>query len=657
MSRAYYSDSIDSFRATDSHTILGLLAKNHHFALEELQRDAWITQIEILKHTLDSFPSGYILFEYSIPRMGKRIDTVVLVQGLVIALEFKVGETRYSRSALDQVLDYALDLKNFHEQSHNKVIIPVLVATNAPTVSNAFYQYHDAIFAPLMGNEHSLGDLLGQIVAQFAGQDFDPTIWRDSLYKPTPTIVEAAQALYRGHTVAEISRSDAGAINLSLTAEAVASIIDQAKANKQKVICFVTGVPGAGKTLAGLNIANERLRTTDDDFAVFLSGNGPLVTVLRHALAQDDMSRESDQTGAKPNKKQALAKASAFIQNIHHFRDDALKDDQPPPERVVIFDEAQRAWTLKQTKAFMERKRGVQDFNQSESEFLISYMDRHSDWAAIVCLVGGGQEINTGEAGIVEWWKSVGNHFPRWEAFVSPHIEDEEYTQGHNINEFFNPDQLHFDARLHLAVSMRSFRAESVSKLVKAILDNDLDLAKALFRDLSRNYPIAITRDIDRAKAWLCGQARGSERFGFLASSGAARLRPLGFSIDSQIDVVNWFLADKADIRSSYFLEVVASEFDVQGLELDWVGVLWDADLRYSEGNWQFKLFSGTRWKNVNDEVKIRYLKNAYRVLLTRARQGMVIVVPNGDDADHTRQEVFYDGVYEYLCQVGFEPI
>lgn len=653
--RAYYSECVVDFLIQEPDYILGSLARQHQFALDDLQKNAWMGQIEILKHSLQAFPQGYILFEYSIPRMGKRVDVVLLISGVVIILEFKVGDSRYSPNAVDQVLDYALDLKNFHEQSHSRPIVPIVVATEADTVNNPLRSFDDQIFVPLKASKNNLGQIICQVTSAISAPDIDPIEWRDSIYKPTPTIIEAAQALYRDHNVKEISRSDAGTINLSRTAEAISEIIDNARKNNQKSICFVTGVPGAGKTLAGLNIANERLQTNEEEHAVFLSGNGPLVTVLREALVRSTIEDKHLAGSNVRTKKSALMKAQAFIQNIHHFRDDALNTSQPPLEKVVIFDEAQRAWTLGQTASFMKRKRNVRDFSMSEPHFLISIMDRHPDWAVIICLVGGGQEINTGEAGLLEWFETLQAHYPGWQVFHSPDLTDDEYTRGHQLSGYFDQTRVKIDSRLHLGVSIRSYRAENMSNLVKAILDNDIQKAKNLRQEISARYPIMITRCIDSAKAWLKSKARGTERYGLLASSGGIRLRPIGINVQVKTNVVNWFLNGKDDIRSSYFLEEVATEFDVQGLELDWSCVVWDADLRYGFDDWEYKSFRGTNWQNVNDDLRKRYLRNAYRVLLTRARQGMVIVVPYGDEDDPTRKPSFYDKTFNYLKEIGFE--
>lgn len=322
-----------------------------------------------------------------------------------------------------------------------------------------------------------------------------------------------------------------------------------------------------------------------------------------------------------------------------------------PVERVAVFDEAQRAWTLKQTSSFMKRKKGILDFNMSEPEFLVGVMDRHDDWAIIICLIGGGQEINTGEAGLPEWFSALQKDYPEWDVYVSDKLTDYEYTQGGNLFEKIRPDKLHIHPDLHLAVAVRSFRSEDVSAFVKAVLDIDVTKAQELFFNIQENYPIVLTRSLQSARAWLKKKSRGTERHGLVASSGAIRLKPFGLHVKSKVDPPNWFLNDKEDIRSSYFLEEAATEFDIQGLELDWTCVCWDADLRFNDGQWQYKNFRGTSWNNVNDDIRKLYLKNAYRVLLTRARQGMVIFVPEGDPSDHTRQPEFYDQTVEYLMQ------
>ncbi|HAU0496805.1 TPA: DUF2075 domain-containing protein [Legionella pneumophila] len=656
MSRAYYASHIEQFINDSPSYILGELSAFHSFSLDELQRNAWIKQIEICKTIAPALLSAYIAFEFSIPRMGKRVDVILLHQGIIFVLEFKVGDKHYINSALTQALDYALDLKNFHEQSHSRYIVPILVATEAPNFYNNIDRYDDKVYSPLRANKENLLAIINEVTRSISAANLVSEIWMDSTYKPTPTIIEAAQALYKGHSVAEISRSDSGAINLSLTSKAISEIIDCSKLNNRKSICFITGVPGAGKTLAGLNIANERHNIDAGEHAVFLSGNGPLVAVLQEALARNEVA-EGKRTNSKISKKEALSKTKAFIQNIHHFRDDALQHFLPPVERVAVFDEAQRAWTLEQTTSFMKRKKGISDFDMSEPEFLISVMDRHRDWSIIICLIGGGQEINTGEAGLSEWFHAIKKDYSHWDVYVSNKLTDSEYTNGQNIYSDFREGQINIRDELHLAVSMRSFRSEKLSMFVKAILDCQLEDANRILDNLNPLYPIVLTRDLNTAKHWLKSKARGSESMGIIASSGAYRLKPYGIHIKSEIDPIQWFLNPDDDVRSSNFLEDVATEFDIQGLELDWTCVAWDANLRKTATGWSYKKFSGTKWSNINDETRKRYLLNTYRVLLTRARQGMVIFVPKGDQSDETRLPEFYDSIYNYFSYVGIPTI
>lgn len=655
VSRAYYFNSISGYIADSESLILGELASKHEFALEEQQRNAWLHQIRDTKNWLSAV-DGHIAFEFSIPRMGKRIDCVVISGAVIFAIEFKVGATAFERHAIDQVMDYALDLKNFHEQSHQRTVVPMLVCTAAEDPAFVLSLYDDRVAKPICTNGNSLAAIIDQFSRVTPESDIDANAWLASVYKPTPTIIEAAQALYRGHSVEAISRSDAGAINLSRTAKTISDIIDTAKQKQQKSICFLTGVPGAGKTLAGLNLANSWHNVENSEHAVFLSGNGPLVDVLREALARNEVE-VAKENGLPLRKGITLSKAKTFIQNIHHFRDDALTSTAAPIERVVVFDEAQRAWSQKQTSSFMKIKKGKVDFNQSEPEFLISVMDRHPDWATIICLIGGGQEINTGEAGLREWFESIKRSFPHWHVYVSAKLSDQEYMPDGAL---YSPGELQAvtdEEDLHLAVSLRSFRSEKLAAFIKALLDCDTPQARALYTSIRNDYPLVITRDLLAAKQWLANRARGTERYGMVASSGAIRLKPFGINVKAPIDPKNWFLNDKTDIRSSYFLEDVATEFDIQGLEIDWACVAWDADLRHDGDNWTYKSFRGTAWQDVNDHNARVYLKNAYRVLLTRARQGMVIFVPEGDVADTTRQPGNYDKTYAYLRAVGLEVL
>jgi hypothetical protein len=657
LKRSYYQASATEFIAREEEAILGELVASHTFDTDGLQRRAWQHQIRALKRIAPSLPPSHVFFEFSIPRMGKRADVILLSKGIVFVLEYKVGETGYPRHALDQSLDYATDLKNFHEGSHNKKIVPVLVSTKAPVVACKDEWFEDGVSQVQRANDDNLLELVEYFVSNHGSTDFDNAAWIASTYKPTPTICEAAQALYAGHDVKDISRSDAGAINLSKTTECISQIIERSKSTHKKSICFVTGVPGSGKTLAGLNLANQGLKSTGEGNAVFLSGNGPLVTVLQEALARDEVSRTKENSSLNNiSKKAALQKTKTFIQNIHHFRDEYLRDIGAPPDKVVVFDEAQRAWTKHQTSRFMREKKGLEDFAMSEPEFLLSVMDRHSDWCAVICVIGGGQEINTGEAGIGEWFDALRGSYSHWNIFVSEGLNSSEHFGGEDLEKHMEGLSAEHELALHLDVAVRSFRSENVSSFVHNLIEGDNETARSLKSSLNE-YPLTLTRDIGTAKDWLRSMARGSERYGLVASSNAQRLRAIGPDVRVKVDPANWFLNESSDVRSSYCMEDVATEFDIQGLELDWVGMCWDANLRRRDNEWELFQFKGSKWTNVNDATKRSYLINSYRVLLTRARQGMIICVPTGDPNDQTRLPELYDPIYEYLKKCGLDVI
>lgn len=653
MQRSYYSARIREFLDEKPETLLGKLMVSDEFSTTDLQKNAWRKEIDILQDQLRSVENGDIAFEYTIPRMGHRIDVVCIIRGLIFLLEFKVGDSEYRKSTADQVMDYALDLKYFHELSADRYIIPISIPTEAPSVCNEVSFMEDKISNVFKCTKDNIGLTIGSVLSSVQDQDLSIADWINSRYAPTPTIIEAAQAMYRNHSVKDISRNDAGAHNLTATTETINQIIDDCKRNHKKAICFVTGVPGAGKTLAGLNIANERHNFDADEHAVFLSGNGPLVDILQAALAKDRSSRAGITIA------EAKKETKAFIQIIHRFRDEALTTNNPPAEKVAIFDEAQRAWNEESLTDFMKRKKGVDAFNQSEPEFLIRIMDRHQDWAVIVCLVGGGQEIYNGEAGIIDWFRALQKKFRNWHIYLSDKITDSEYVGNSSIEELLTGCSYSLRPALHLGVSLRSFRSEKLAEFVKLLLDNEPSAAAAVYSELSIHYPIILTRDLDKAKEWIRKKARGTERYGLLASSEGKRLRGIGIWVPSVINHVGWFLNEKDNVDSSYFFEVAASEFKVQGLEIDYSILAWDADLRRSGKGFDYFKFRGTRWNHVNNMQQQKYLKNAYRVLMTRARQGMIIFVPSGTDPedDPTRDSAFYDDIYKYLRSCGIKEL
>lgn len=690
MARYFYYSDIRSFLHESVEEIFGKLSMNDEYDTAATQKFAWEEEIHTMKDVLRAYQDeqGWILFEYTIPRIGKRIDVVLLLRERIFAIEFKAGQEDILHADVDQVLDYALDLKNFHQGSAKRMIAPILVPTENDKVSTtcSLSHYDDGIYEPMIANKVALGDVIRRVLGQdIPHKEYKVALsdWVRSRYEPTPTIVEAASALYNQHSVEEITRHEAEGEQLERTTKFVMQVIHETKKRKGKSICFVTGVPGAGKTLVGLNVAIRQSDQETDgkkDLAVYLSGNGPLVAVLTEALARDKQRQEKEK-GNKYNITTARREVSQFIQIIHRYRDQMLGKLKTPihdgiveidPEKelrdkragyaevenIAIFDEAQRSWDKEHLASWLKRKKGVNDFPMSEGEFLIWSLDQRQDWAVIVCLVGGGQEINTGEAGIGEWVRAMNETFPDWKVYISNQLTEKEYAEGQVEEMLKEHKNVVFSDDLHLAVSMRSFRAESLSRMVHYLLDCDAKKVRETYQEIKDRYPIVLTRDLEKAKDWLRERARGSERYGMLVSSKGYRLKPLAIDVRCKPDTVHWFLDDIDDVRSSLFLEDAASEFDVQGLELDWTCLVWDADFRYNKGTWDFYEFSGgSRWNKIKKEERQAYQLNAYRVLLTRARQGMIICVPEGNPEDHTRQPEFYDCTYKYLKQLGFEEI
>ena len=680
MERFYYGKTIAEFLAEEPESIFGALSQAESFDTARDQKNAWNEEIGLLKSILQGY-NGDVFFEYSIPRLGKRVDVILLINGVVLCLEFKAGAERFETADKEQVWDYALDLKNFHEPSRDLFVAPVLVATDAPDEPFELVtcNYDDKVYAPLQANASTLKEAIVKVVDATPKANVEGMNWARGRYSPTPTIIQAASALYAKHNVESITRCDAGE-NLKVTTDFILGIIDHAKANNEKCICFVTGVPGAGKTLVGLNVAMKQFEKKEP--AVYLSGNKPLVDVLTEALARDKVKQERE-AGNQYTLTTARREVKSFIQIIHHYRDNALaklkmpirdgkleideakakkheEDGYSEVEHVAIFDEAQRLWDQPHLSAWLARKKGVQNFPMSESEFLIWSLDLRPDWAVVVCLVGGGQEINSGEAGIAEPIRAANDTFPNWNVFISPQLTAKEYAEG-NVDALLetNP-KVQKNVSLHLATSMRSFRAENLSNFVGQLLDRDASAAKTTYAEFCANYPIMLTRDLAKAKAWLRKVSGGSERYGMICSSQAFRLRPLAIDVRAKPNIVDWFLDDITDIRSSLFLEDVATEFDIQGLELDWSCLIWDGDFQYAPDGWIQKDFSGGKWKNINAPERRAFQVNAYRVLLTRARKGMIICVPEGDRGhppDDTRRPEFYDETYKYLCSLGLKVL
>lgn len=705
VNRCLYIATIKKFLEQERMAVLGSLHNNYHGEALTTTDEAWMGEISILQQVLLPWKNedAQIIFEYEIPRLGKRIDVVLLLRGIIFCLEFKVGQKDALQADVEQVMDYALDLKNFHRFSHDKIIVPILIPTKHVSSTKDFYPsvYNDQIYNPLISGAVQLQSLIANVL-EHSGATSGVTIdnWIISPYTPTPTIIEAARALYENHSVEDITRHEADKVSTDRTINYILQVIGKSKTQKKKSICFVTGVPGAGKTLVGLEVAIKQTykdgELDKENGAVYLSGNGPLVAVLTEALARDNL-KKCVTKGERKNLTDSRREVSEFIQIIHRYRDNMLAKIKNPVENgvveidpdkafylehtgygevehVAIFDEAQRSWTHKRIADYLKRggtygnKLKVPNFPMSEAEFLIWSLDQREDWAVIVCLVGGGQEINTGEAGITEWIKALNSKFTHWDVYISNNLTDAEYAEGQVNNMLQGNDKVTFANDLHLSVSLRSFRAETLSAFVQSMLVFRSDAAD-LYKDVvGRNYPIVLTRDMDKARAWLRKQARGTQQTGILVTKVAARFKPLAVHILAQDDdnAVHWFLEDKTDIRSSNYLEDAATEIQVQGLELDYACVLWDADMRYEDGIWSFYKFNGkNKWNPENNKDNQKYMLNAYRVLLTRARQGIVICIPKGNNnltqegfpEDPTRLPNFYDGTYEYLKSIGIKEI
>lgn len=686
--RFYYSDTISAFLTRNVNEIVGELTLASQYDINDETSNSWVEEITTLREVFAPYSGrGSVYFEYNIPRMGRRADVIILIDEIVFVIEYKTSDSKFTRDAITQVWDYALDLKYFQEGCFERIIVPILLAPSEKDKNCRFdlRYFEDNVYEPLQSNSNRFSEAIFIPLSQIPHTTIEHSDerdeqWAKSGYEPTPTIIEAAIALYEENTVEDITKHGG---DIDKASAELIRIIDYSRENSRKAICFITGVPGAGKTLIGLNTAIDQFNRGEK--AVYLSGNFPLVEVLQEALARDFIRRErikAKQEGRNAcTKKEAKSKVKAFIQMIHHYRDLYLEGTEIigneikpiegyflshtdkayiPTEHIVIFDEAQRAWTGDELKRFMREKKGIKNFPYSEPEYLISCTDRQTDWGVIICLVGNGQAINKGEAGLKEWIESINRRYYNWDVYMSEHLIE---SGDVNREDFFLvTQQIKPREALHLKMSMRSFRSEKVSLFVNQLLALQREDASSTLQEIE-NYPIVLTRSLDTAKQWLRDHARGSERMGLLASSKAERLKAISINVRYQPDFVHWFLEDDNDIRSSNALEDTLTEFKVQGLEIDWACVAWDADLRLNKEHtsWlHYQLRSGAKWQNINKPVNQEYQINAYRVLLTRARQGMVIVIPKGDESlppDETRNPEWYDEIYNYLKEIGINEI
>jgi hypothetical protein len=647
--RAWLSLSVTEFSAMSARDVAARLAHaqaSRHATLELTQRHAWEAAAMLLHDALrDADPSWRVLFEYDLLRLEKRADVVILTDRAILVLEFKHGAGRYAGQDLRQAEDYALDLHDFHAGSRAHPVVPVLVATDAAPARFAAPLFWHGVAPVLCSNGAQLGAVIGAVQAGIAAPRarLDAARWEAAAYRPVPTVLEAATLLYRRNSVAEIAAARADAPNLTRTAEAITRAIVQAEAERAHVVVFVTGIPGAGKTLCGLNVVFGALRSHG---AAFLSGNVPLVTVLREALARD----------AAPDRGRALVaarrRAQTALQNVHRFLEHhVIHADHVPQERVIVFDEAQRAWDAAQ--ATRDTQRRVSRLTMSEPAHALEIMGRHDEWSVIIALIGGGQEINTGEAGLAEWGRVI-EADPRWRAVAAPRVIAAEDPAQRLANG--RRPWLTFDPDLDLTVPMRSVRDAAGSPWVDAVLRGDAPEAAAIVAEAG-GVPFFLTRDIAAMRDGLRCFGRGLRRTGLVAAAGARRLRAEGLGVQVP-EVANWFLNRWPDIRSSEALETFATEYDCQGLELDLVGLAWGGDMVRAVEGWRPRRFAGHQWLQVRGAEERRFIINTYRVLLTRARYETIIWVPRGSAADDpfhdaTRDAVEMDAVVDFLRACG----
>jgi hypothetical protein len=663
---AFYRASVLEFLHISESELTGILTAAYANCGFSSQRTAqtktWIADISRLRHILTSAVNRdsaigrwAVLLEFPIPRKEKRIDVVLLATAAICILELKSSDQ--GREILQQAEEYALLLHYFHEPSNRRKIFTFVVAPGTrqthrgaqlflPTVEAPAYWIH-----PVEGIDwDTLSDRLLSLDQESSQSAIDPSAWDRGEYRPVPTIIEAAQSLQSGLSIREIAHSHAARHDVGRLTDFVHSLIEQAKADNAFVICFITGVPGSGKTLVGLNLAFSK--QPDREPIHFMSGTGPLVMVLQAVLA-----RHHQKTAATP----ALAAriyAKTLLENVHvfarHYSDEA--PSAIPSNHVIIFDEAQRAWDKAQNLSKFKRA-------YSEPEMLLDIMERHNDWAVVIALVGGGQEINNGEAGIEEWGRALSSAKKAWGVYASPEaLRGGTAVAGSKL--FSAAMEHHLDvheaAQLHLDVSVRSLKADAYSAWVNFVVRGDVQSAATL--EIGKSFPILLTRSLTDARRLLIENTRGQARCGLVASSAAARIRGEGLEPDSSLHGDypwdHWFLSERTDVRSSYQLEIFATEFEIQGLELDWIGVCWGGDFVWSKArtHWMIRAFRHgkvSKWSENMKPVRQTYRQNAYRVLLTRARQGVVIFIPTGDMSDSTRNPAEFDETAEFLLACG----
>ncbi len=657
---AYYADTVGNFRAAPLDNLELTLHKayesDRYKDLITSQITAWRAQIQDLKDALRAVdlaglhPDDWgIAIEFVVPRKLGRIDAVLLIGRAIVVLEFK-GES-VDASAADQVEDYCLDLIHFHEASHNRTTYPVVVGKTGkePWIRRCqmFGELHPTAFV----DTKQLGNWLATVAQKHHHEpQSSVTDWNRGSYRPVPTIVEAAIGMFAEMRVEDIAKAGCDPINLTATVETIRQIVVESARSKRKTVCFVTGVPGAGKTLAGLRLVHDpELREATGSDSVFLTGNLPLVKVLQAALARDSSRRRKNRMRVSSRDPKTTINTALGYKREH------TRNKNAPHEKIVVFDEAQRAWDAARTAEYLSDSSG-EFLGYSEPALMLAILDRQP-WAVLIALVGGGQEINKGEAGLSEWGRALTERFGHWSVAAPSQALSGVYGAGAKLFEG-ETHKVALHASLHLDTPTRQFRGKTIAGWTEALLRGEpLECRRVLAEN--PEYPIRLTRSVDSAKSWLGEMARGTERYGFIASSEAKRLRAEGLELPpARADgVEHWFLERKGDVRSSFQLEVAASEFQIQGLELDWTCLCWGGDFLRTDGAWDLKRLRGTAWQKIGQASARSYLVNSYRVLLTRARQGMLLFVPIGDEQDSTRPRDPLDRTAEFLAECGATPL
>ncbi len=659
---SFYSSSVREFlRQSDGETIatleIGYAQRGftRHFTDQTLTWERDLRHLRsVLEECVRTSPSAAdwgLLMEFSIPLKEARIDVVLLVRSWIILLEAKSGEV--DSAAKKQAEQYGLLLHYFHKASDQRHILPVAVSTQAAEESptewrqqGMFPQLASYWVKPVLACKW---EVLARLLLSCEDAS-EPQVscqeWNNSPYFPVPSIIEAALELRSGLSIAEIAHSEAAEHEIQHVRDTIQNCLRAARDEGQHAICFLTGVPGSGKTLVGLSLAH--LSENKTDAVHFMSGNGPLVKVMQHLLTREGMRK-----GAR--KEDAEREAKTLLGNIHVFARYHEEDNRgAPSNHAIVFDEAQRAWNSAQNNKKFQR-------DYSEPAMLLRIMERHPDWAFVVALVGGGQEINDGEAGLEEWGRALAERATPWKVYASPEVmTGGPSTAGHRLFEDgAGLATLELSDALHLRTSNRSLRGERIARWVDLVLQGEATAAAEL--NVAESFPIFLSRNLEQTRAFLRQQTRGEGRCGLIGSSGATRLRAEGLEPSSTFHAdyawQHWYLADRADIRSSYQCEVFATEFEVQGLELDWIGVCWGGDFIWDgSAGWRLRALrygSRCRWNELRNSEKRRFKSNAYRVLLTRARQGMVLFIPRGSAEDSTCALEEFEQTANFLLRCG----